>query len=84
MDSKDLLKGVSTYVSFKVTTELYTPIWKKFLRWCRLCKKRNEFSIVFAHDFPKIGDILEQGGGNKVLVISSEYRFSSDLAHFNK
>lgn len=55
-------------IRYKVTTEINTPLWKKALRWLRLCPKMETFEILFGGDYYSVGEILS-GGNNKIKII---------------
>lgn len=62
---------------YKVTTELHTSRWTKFLRFLHLKPARPEFIIVFPSSSFEAGDILNVGAGeldtglpyDKVLIL---------------
>jgi hypothetical protein len=53
-------------VTYKVTTELRTAWWLKVLRFFKIRKPRQEFSITLCKDIYKKGDILNPT--NKELI----------------
>ncbi len=55
--------------SYLVTLEIETPWWKKVLRFFRIIKKREEFTINLNYSTLKKGDILLQLDGNKLLIL---------------
>lgn len=58
---------------YKVTPEIYLPSrWKRFLRFLRLIKKREEYYLRFTYDGFSIGDTLYLGVGNNILIIGKE------------
>lgn len=60
-------------MTYIVTMELKTPIWKKFLRWFRIIAKKQVFELYLDGDFEtlKKGDVL-YGGYSTVLILSAD------------
>ena len=54
---------------YKVTPELHTSRWTKFLRFLRLKPARIEFAIAFPSSNFKVGDVFNVGEGEKVLIL---------------
>jgi hypothetical protein len=52
-----------------VTLEVHTPIWKKVLRFFRLIKQREDFSLILNYDVFTVGEILIQLGGGNLLIL---------------
>jgi hypothetical protein len=55
--------------SYKVTNELKTSRWKKFLRWLRIIKPRVEFKIVLNYAYYLVGEQLLTGSGTTLLIV---------------
>lgn len=67
-----------------VTLELKTPLWKRVLRFFRLIKKREEFSLDLCTDDYSVGDILHLADGPRVLVVKvSKLKEEFVLARFS-
>ena len=45
-------------MEYLVTDEIFTPKWKRILRYFRLIKRRNEFFIVLKEDYFDTGDMI--------------------------
>jgi hypothetical protein len=45
-------------MKYLVTDEIFTPKWKRILRYFRLIKRRNEFFIVLKEDYFDVGSII--------------------------
>ena len=55
--------------TYLITLEIETPWWKKVLRFFKLVKKREEFTINLNYSTLRKGDILLQPEGNKLLIL---------------
>lgn len=55
---------------YLVTPELKTPLWKVFLRFLRLIKKRNEFYLNVNFDFS--ADYVLTTSNGKFRILKNE------------
>lgn len=53
----------------RITSELKTPWWKKFLRFFRIIKKRETSCITLHGEYFKVGDIFHTSPGETFLII---------------
>lgn len=58
-------------ITYKVTTELYTPRWKKFLRWIGVYKPLAYFRLSFVEAHYTKGEIIN-GMGTELLILEVE------------
>lgn len=61
-------------ITYKVTPELNTPLWKKFLRWLRLMKPRTEFELCFESKWFSKGVIVDSGQGELRILDDGEVK----------
>jgi hypothetical protein len=55
--------------TYLVTLEIETPWWKKVLRFFRLVKRREDFTINLNYFTLTKGEILLLPGGDKLLIL---------------
>jgi hypothetical protein len=55
--------------TYTVTLELKTSWWKKFWRFFKVIKQREEFKLTLSADCFKEGDILASPEGNDLLIL---------------
>lgn len=54
-----------------ITMELKTSKWKRFLRFFRIIKPREEFELNFLDDYWKPNEII-WSGGEKFLILKKK------------
>jgi len=55
--------------TYLVTLEIETPWWKKVLRFFRLVKRREDFTINLNYFTLTKGEIILQPGCDKLLIL---------------
>ncbi len=56
-------------MKYNCTSELHTSIWKKFFRWLKLMKKREEFTLEITNPCFDKDYIIDMGAGVKLKII---------------
>ncbi len=65
--------------TFKITLEIKTSKWKKFLRFFKIIKQREEFELIFYDDFYEIGDIINTGMHEFLIIKKEQFKNNNEI-----